>query len=75
MIDLPEPVTLEWIARQLVEMQEEISGASARTRTLIEILGRIEANAAALHEEMRAFNEQRAPAPGPYGRRRRLRAH
>ena len=64
MADLPEPVTLEWIARQLVEMHAEIDYLAPGLRRLIELLTGLEAKAVALHEEMRAFNEeqrQRAP--------------
>jgi hypothetical protein len=76
MTDIPEPVTLEWIARQLVEMREETCGdlhgaggqigsvgsdmqsLRASTRTLIEMLSRVEAKMIALHKEMRAFIEE-----------------
>lgn len=75
MTDIPEPVTLEWITRQLVEMREEICGLHgvacgqtggvgsdmplrASTRTLIEMLSRIEAKTIAIHEEMRTFIEE-----------------
>lgn len=55
MTDLPEPVTLEWIARLLVDVEEKIGGIRSERRLLIEMLTRIEANMAAIHEELRAF--------------------
>ena len=60
----PEPVTLESIARQILEIRAELAdarselrGVAASLRSLVQITGRVEAKAAALLAEMRAFNE------------------
>lgn len=58
MTDLPEPVTLEWIAGQLVEVRDETDSLRSGLNALIEIVRRVEAKTIALRDELRAFNEE-----------------
>ena len=58
MTDLPEPVTLEWIARQLVEVRDETDSLRGGLDALIEIVRRVETTTVALRDELRAFNEE-----------------
>lgn len=58
MADLPEPATPETIARQLVEVGDELDRLHASMRTLTEIVSRIEANTTAFRAEVRAFNDE-----------------
>lgn len=50
-LDLPEPVTLEWIARQL---EDPYAGLGA----MIEKLDRVKAETVAMTDKLRAFNER-----------------
>jgi hypothetical protein len=58
MTDLPEPVTLDWIARQLLDAGDGTASLRARIDTLIEVLSRMEARTVAIREAMRTFNAE-----------------
>ncbi|MGO9360061.1 MAG: hypothetical protein ACLP1D_20740 [Xanthobacteraceae bacterium] len=74
MTDIPDPVSLEWIARKLCEVHAhlgevhaQMDGLSAGAGKLVEMLSRIEDTTIALHEEMRAFNEEHRRRTRPGG--------